>query len=176
MKFRTILIDAPWRETGGGKIKRGADKHYQTLQTVNIPNVIKSCEHWNLEDDAHLYFWVTNNFLEDGLWVMKELDFRYVTNVVWLKEKMGIGRYFRGKHELLLFGVRGKGMDKSVCSDFKDIPSGYILPHEKENGKIVHSKKPEFIYEMIERRSKGPYLEIFARSKRKEWISYGNEI
>jgi len=175
-KFRTIYMDPCWAEVGGGKIKRGADKHYPILKTADIPDIIKNSGLWDVEENAHLYMWCTNNFLKDGLWLMEQLDFRYITNLVWLKEKMGIGQYFRGKHELCLFGVRGKGLDESICSDARDIPSGYLLPHEKEDGKIVHSRKPHSFYELIEKRSKGPYLEMFARNTRNLWTSWGNEI
>ena len=175
-KFRTAVADPPWLELGGGKIQRGANKHYDLLKTKDIPGVITGSGLWNFEENAHFYCWVTNNFLKDGLWLMEELGFRYVTNIIWMKEKIGIGQYFRGKHEILLFGVRGKGLDSSVCTDDKSIPSAYVAPHEKEDGKIVHSRKPEMFYEMIESRSKGPYLEMFARNTRKDWISWGNEI
>ena len=105
IKFKTIYADPPWAEQGGGKTKRGADRHYNLMKTKDIVALPVS----DLADDnAHLYLWVTNNFLEDGLKVMKAWGFKYITNIVWIKQgPVGLGQYFRGAHELLLFGVRG---------------------------------------------------------------------
>ena len=199
-RFRTILADPPWMERGGGKIKRGADRHYPLLPTKKIPGVMKSATRsdgsplWLPASNAHLYLWVTNNFLEDGLWVMRQLGFRYITNLPWVKVrnddqlsllplpsiKTGTGQYFMGGHELILFGVRGKGLDPSVCTARRDIGTVILAEHERDedNGnKIVHSRKPLSIYrDKIEARSKGPYLELFARSGREGWTSWGNEV
>lgn len=197
--FRALLLDPPWNETGGGRIRRGADRHYGLLKTKDMPGVIRGSGLWNLAENAHLYCWVTNNFLEDGLWLMKELGFTYVTNLVWVKVKQhpledvavlvgliaagrlgeavhlllrfGIGRYFRGGHEILLFGVKGNGCDESVMQEARNI--GSVLADNRGAG---HSVKPVGMYAKIEARSKGPYLEMFARSARAGWISWGNEV
>ena len=197
--IRTIQMDPPWLERGAGKIKRGADRHYPLMKKEDILRTILQSTHWNdVGPDAHLYMWVTNNYLEDGLWVMAALDFRYVTNVCWVKVKedwpdilselvdeqgnlqlnpltwaktlasalrIGLGQYFRGSHELCLFGVRGE------CSKpEKAHPSVFHAPRGE------HSAKPERIYEIIESSSPGPYLEIFARSGRPNWTVWGNEV
>ena len=151
-KFKTVMLDPPWNERGGGKIKRGADKPYPLLKTPDIVRTILQSQHWNdIDENAHMYLWVTNNFLEDGLFVMKSLGFRYVTNIVWVKDRIGLGQYARGKHEILLFGTRGKNHTTA----------------KKENNKLAsvinakrdkHSKKPEESFEWIESRSHGPYL------------------
>ena len=110
-KFSTIVIDPPWLERGGGKIKRGADKHYNLLDTPGIVKTIIQSPIWNdVDDNAHMYLWVTNSFLPQGLEVMKSLGFRYITNIAWVKNQIGLGQYFRGKHELCLFGTRGRGV------------------------------------------------------------------
>jgi len=160
-------------ESGGGKIKRGADRHYPLLHTHDIPRVMMLAPEWRIADDAHLWMWVTNNFLPDGLFVMSTLGFRYVTNLCWLKDRAGLGQYFRGQHELLLFGVRGRGLeartdDRSITSAL-DEPSLYGAPRGQ------HSAKPHLFHELVERRSRGPYLEMFARSKREGWTSWGND-
>lgn len=106
--FQTVVLDPPWDESGGGKIKRGADRHYKLAKTRDMPGIIRSCPYWDdIAEDAHMYMWVTNNFLPDGLWLMSELGFVYKTNVVWVKPRIGLGQYFRGQHELCLFGVAG---------------------------------------------------------------------
>lgn len=170
--YATILADPPWLEQGGGKCKRGADKHYALLRTRDIPSAMMSAPQWQPAPNAHLYLWTTNAFLPDALFVMRALGFRYVTNVAWVKERegkvqTGLGQYFRGGHELLLFGVRGSG--KSVCTEVRNIPSVIKAPRGE------HSRKPDAFYEMIEARSTGPYLEMFARGKREGWKRFGLE-
>ena len=83
-KYKTILADPPWQEQGGGKIKRGADRHYPLMKTEDIKNL----DVGSLADDScWLYLWVTNNFLKDGLEVMEHWGFRYVTNFCWAKDR-----------------------------------------------------------------------------------------
>ena len=189
--WQTAVQDPPWKEVGAGKIKRGADRHYPLLATKDMPGVIRASGLWTPAENAHLYMWVTNTFLPDGLWLMAELGFKYKTNVCWTKKQMGIGRYFRGKHELLLFGTRGKGW--SVRTDRNDIVGAYETErnedyeeyfsdgssieadHVRNNGKRKHSGKPGIFTDMIESRSKGPYVEFFARSLRPSWTSWGND-
>jgi N6-adenosine-specific RNA methylase IME4 len=169
IKYKTIVIDPPWSETGGGRIKRGADKHYSVLSTPDIIKAVHQSPVWdNVDDDAHLYLWATNSFLPDGLKVMDALGFRYITNICWSKNHMGLGQYFRGKHELCLFGVRGKG--------FVNRTSDRTISSVIEAKKTGHSRKPEAFYSMVEHRSNGPYLDMFSRQKRKGWTCWGDEV
>lgn len=170
--YRTVSLDPPWWEAGGGKIKRGADRHYDLLKTHAMPGVIYGSGVFKPATDSHMYMWVTNNFLKDGLWLMDALGFRYVTNVVWPKHKAGLGQYFRGKHELILFGVRGRGKAESVYQDTRSITSVLDVPKQSR----VHSRKPVEAFQMIEARSKGPYLEMFADpscAPRDGWTPWG---
>jgi len=168
-KFKTIVADPPWMEKGGGRIKRGADRHYGLLKVPDIIRVMAQCPHWNeVGDDAHLYLWVTNNHLQSGLTVMEALGFKYVTNICWAKDSFGLGQYFRGKHELCLFGVRGRGF--ATRTDDRSISSVLASPKGK------HSTKPAEFYEMVEKRSLGPYLEMFARGQRQGWTCWGDEV
>ena len=111
--------------------------------------------------------WVTNPLLEDALRVVKAWGFEYKTNMVWIKNRAGQGFYVKGQHELLFICVKGS---------FRPDDSIYIksvLESEREK----HSKKPEKFYEIIETLyPKSKYLELFARDKRKNWTSWGNEI
>lgn len=167
--YPTILMDPPWYETGGGKIKRGADRHYRLVKTPDLPRVIIQSPEWKPADDCHLYMWATNSHLADAIWLMGTLGFKYKTNVVWTKPgRMGLGQYFRGQHELLLFGVRGKGYN--VRTDNKTISSWVQAPRGK------HSQKPSRFYDIIEARSHGPYLEMFARAERDGWTSWGDQV
>lgn len=173
MRCKTILIDPPWNETGGGKIKRGADRHYSLLKTKDIPSVIFGAlqsNKWEIARDAHLYLWVTNNFLPDGLWLMKKLGFIYKTNIVWVKDRFGLGQYIRGKHEICLFGVRGVLPYKVIDGKRQQGVSVIEAPRTE------HSKKPIEMYSLIEKVSYPPYLEMFARNVRENWLSWGNEL
>jgi len=200
MIYRTVQLDPPWLERGGGKSKRGADKHYPLLPVTEILEVVARSP-MNMATDAHMWMWVTDNFLKDGLWLMENLGFRYVRTFQWVKVKghpaaldfetglavvphdeeglsirYGIGQYARGAHEMMLFGVTGRGQDPSVCTERRDIPSVFFapVPTDKNNAR-VHSRKPEAAYELIEARSRGPYLELFARRGRPGWEGWGNE-
>lgn len=168
--IQTVLIDPPFNERGGGKIKRGADRHYPLLSTPKIIQVIYSCEYWqDLADNCHLYMWVTNNFMKDGLFIIDSLGFQYKTNFVWVKDSFGLGQYFRGQHEICLFATKGTQPTKPKTDD-KSISSVIFAKKDR------HSQKPQESYDLIEKRSHGDYLEIFARSKRPNWVSWGNEI
>lgn len=173
MSFTTILADPPWNETGAGKIKRGADRHYKVMKTPAIISTMKQAlkDMGGTRENAHLYLWVTNNFLKDGLKVVEALGFRYITNLVWVKEgNFGLGQYWRGTHELLLFAVKGKGKEVRKCNPGKGQTTVFTAP------KAAHSKKPQITYEKIESLSQGPYLELFARHEQPGWKAWGNEI
>lgn len=163
--YACIAADPPWNERGGGKIKRGADRHYPTLKTYQIIEVMLRSPYWNPAPDSHLWLWVTNNYLEDGLLVMKALGYRYVTNMCWDKQRIGLGQYVRGEHELMLFGVRGR-----LPSQTRKVGSMLRAARGK------HSKKPPCAYEAIESISPGPRLEMFARLPREGWDVWGNEV
>lgn len=170
---RTTLIDPPWPERGSGKVKRGADRHYKTLKPHEILSTILRSGHFEPAANAHLYLWVTNTFLESGLWLMRALGFRYVTNIAWVKPNAGLGQYFRGQHELLLYGVRGAG--RAVCTQRRDLP-GVLHEPRVGAGRGIHSAKPASVYELIEARSVGPYVELFARTWRHGWVSWGDQL
>ncbi len=181
-RFHTIYADPPWLERGGGQIKRGADRHYELMSTKDIAALPVSSI---IEPDAHLWLWVTNNFLEDGLAVMRAWGFRYVSNVAWIKSKqreddeelyemglqIGLGQYIRGAHELCLFGVRGS-LPYRYREDGKraQMRSVLIAPRQE------HSAKPERMAKLIEEVSHPDYIELFARQRRDGWTSWGNQV
>jgi N6-adenosine-specific RNA methylase IME4 len=169
-KYKTIYADPPWNQTGGGQSKRGADRHYPLLKEDQIIKVMKDALKDKVEDNAHMYMWVANNHLPEAIRIIEALGFRYVTNLVWSKTAYGLGRYFRGQHELCLFATKGNGI--SVRTDKNNVPSlvgQSLLPRRR------HSQKPDEMYSLIEDRSHGPYLEMFARQKREGWDSWGND-
>ncbi len=180
--FKTILIDFPWPERGGGKIKRGADRHYPVMPVKQAALTILRA--WaqpgfgEPDEGCHLYFWVTNNFLPAGLRVIDQLGFDYKTTITWAKPYYGLGQYFRGQTEHMLFATRGKGLDlRREHTD--DRNASTLLPAEwprDEAGKRIHSAKPVEAYELIEKCSPGPRLEMFARQAREGWSVWGDDI
>jgi N6-adenosine-specific RNA methylase IME4 len=195
-RFPTLLLDPPWEEKGGGKIKRGADRHYKTLKLKAIFQEIWMSPIFRPTDNAHMYLWVTDNFLPQGIELARQLGFRYIHTISWIKLvneafevigekqleklrgralddviremlKMGLGQYFRGSKELALFCVKGKGYD--VCTEARDLNDVLIGPRGK------HSAKPDCMYDLIEARSVGPYAEFFARGccERENWTFLG---
>lgn len=162
-RFAVIYADPPWDIAQKGD--RGAIKHYD-LMTIEA---IKAMPIADLADEnSTLLLWVTNAALPAGLEVMKAWGFRYVTNAVWDKYYMGLGNYFRGSHEILLHGVRGKAPFK-----FHGQRSTLLFP------RTGHSSKPSEMIPMIERILDGPYLELFARQRpnsHAEWSVWGDSI
>lgn len=170
-KYNIIYADPPWHESGGGKIKRGADRHYPLMKTKEIValrvNKITA-------RNAHLYLWVTNNFFPDGLEVMKAWGFSYKTTITWVKDKIGLGQYFRGQTEHCLFGVRGMLPYKVIDGERQQGKTALHAPRTK------HSRKPPEMRKMIEKvsdRDGFNKIELFARQKKtKGWDVWGDEV
>ena len=168
-RFHTLYADPPWPERGGGKIKRGADKHYPLMRVADIMALPHA--HERVLPHAHCYLWVTNNYLPSGLAVLGAWGFRYVTCITWLKDRPGLGQYFRGMTEHVLFGVRGRVPYRFLPNGRRaQGVTGFTAPRRR------HSEKPELMRDMIERVSPGPYLELFARERAPGWFVWGNEI
>ncbi len=185
--FSTISLDPPWPERGGeakseafGKGRRGADQHYPVLSVEEIVDVIVESGVWRPADDCHMYMWTTGTWLLAAGYVMEQLGFKYVTCVPWVKTKCaaGLGQYFRGKVEYLLFGVRGHGYTVRTSDRFI---VGLIDTSDDDElmyaARRAHSQKPDETYKLIERRSRGPYLEMFSRldAARPGWTHWGNQ-
>jgi len=123
---------------------------------------------------SHLYLWVPNALIPDGLKVMEAWGYRYVSNLVWHKVRKdggsdgrGVGFYFRNVTELLLFGVRGRNA--------RTLDPGRSQVNMIQTRKREHSRKPDEQYEIIEACSWGPYLELFSRGRRSGWTAWGNQ-
>lgn len=167
-EYRTIYIDPPWNERGGGKIKRGADRHYPLMSLSEIKSLpIGDIAHPN---GCHLYMWVTNNFLPQGLECLKAWGFDYVTTITWMKDRIGLGQYFRGITEHCIFATTSKRLPYKVIDGKRaQGKTGFYAP------KREHSRKPDEMRDMIEAVSYEPRAEIFARSHFHGWDCYGNE-
>lgn len=172
--FTTVLLDPPWPERGAGKIKRGADRHYDLITTKpDMLRTILQSGVWQPAQDSHMYMWVTDNYLGWGVWLYEALGFKLHRTLPWVKPgRMGLGQYFRGCHELLLFGTHGRG--KEACKD-GTFRTDYLVSAPRPLSRS-HSSKPAKAYELIEARSKGPYLEMFARHTRDGWSVWGDEV
>lgn len=172
-KFSTVLADPPWQflnRTGKMAPEHKRLNRYETLKTSEICSIPVSLA---CEDPAHLYLWVPNALLPDGLDVMKAWGFTYKANIVWHKVRKdggpdgrGVGFYFRNTTELVLFGVRGK---------MRTLSPGRRQVNILRTMKQEHSRKPLELYSVIEACSPGPYLELFARGTRPTWTAFGNE-
>ena len=156
--------------TAAGKIKRGADQHYPLMRTEEI----KALPVGELADPegCHLYLWTTNDFLPDALKVVKAWGFEYVTVITWMKDRQGLGQYFRGLTEHCIFARTKKKLPFKLNESGGRMQgvTGFCAP------KGEHSEKPETMREMIERVSYGPYLELFARRQHEGWDVWGNEV
>lgn len=173
-RFGTILADPPWRfinRTGKMAPEHRRLSRYGTMTTDEVAalpvNQIAA-------DRSHLYLWVPNALLPEGLLVMREWGFSYKTNIVWHKVRKdggsdgrGVGFYFRNVTEMILFGVRGKSA-RTLAPGRRQV--NYVATRKRE-----HSRKPDEQYQIIEDCSWGPYLELFARGPRDNWHSWGNE-
>lgn len=126
------------------------------------------------DEPAHLYLWVPNALLPEGLAVLKSWGFQYKSNIVWHKirkdggpDGRGVGFYFRNVTELLLFGIRGKNA-RTLAPGRSQV--NFLATRKRE-----HSRKPDEMYELIESCSPGPFLELFARGTRKGWKTWGDQ-
>ena len=167
-KFKTILADPPWDYKD--QLDPTRHKPYSTLTVSQIKEIpIKELA----DEEAHLYLWVTNAFLREGLEIMEAWGFEYSNVIPWIKFTkstsrlhFGMGRDFRNCTELLLFGVRGKL--RTLTRNTRNI----IMAPRPD----LHSKKPTRAYTLIEKNSPPPRLELFARNKREGWEVWGNEV
>ena len=172
-KYRIIYADPPWqyKENWGN----GSNEHtYKTMSVEEIKSLpIKGI----VSDTAHLYLWVTNPFLSEGLEICKEWGFDYKTLITWVKTyadgtpEMGMGYYFRGCTEHIIFGVRGKM--KVTAKIYKNM---FHLINPRYISKLHSSKPAEVRGWIVEWSGDLPRIELFARQKVEGWHCWGNEV
>ena len=160
-EFDVILADPPWQYDLN--LRGSPDDHYDVMDDQDISKLkIPS------SDNCVLFMWATAPKLPEALAVIEAWGFTYKTNMVWIKDKIGTGYYFRGKHEFLFVAIKGN----PLIPEEEDRPESVLIAP-----RTTHSKKPEEIYGIIERMyPKAKYLELFARSTKENWTSWGNEI
>jgi len=172
-RYATILADPPWQfQNRTGKM---APEHKRLLRypTMEMQEILQLPVGRLAAAQSHLYLWVPNALLAEGLEVMRAWGFTYKTNLVWYKirkdggpDGRGVGFYFRNVTELVLFGVRGS---------MRTLKPGRTQVNLFLTRKREHSRKPDEIYDLVEACSPGPYLELFARFRRQGWAQWGNE-
>lgn len=186
MKYSCILADPAWqtkagRALGGYKIENGKQlfiSNDQKSRSLVYPTMtVKEIAALNVKElaakDAHLYLWVTNQYLLQAETVINAWGFKYSTALVWAKKPMGggLGGTYRITTEFLLFATKGSlKAKKNVIGTWFNVKRKYV------NGYPCHSKKPDFFHELIESVSPGKYLELFAREQRAGWDVFGNEV
>ncbi|MDO4795112.1 MAG: MT-A70 family methyltransferase [Brachymonas sp.] len=173
-RFATILADPPWQfQNRTGKVapehrrlSRYATMSLENIKTLPVTNIAA--------ETAHLYLWVPNALLPEGLAVMAAWGFKYKSNLVWHKVRKdgepdgrGVGFYFRNTTELVLFGTRGRNA-RTLAPGRRQVN---ILKTQKRE----HSRKPDEFYDIVESCSPGPYLELFARGTRSGWTTWGEQ-
>ncbi len=173
-RFSTVLADPPWRfQNSTGKV---APEHRRLSRYVTLSLAeIKALPVATITvPTSHLYLWVPNALLAEGLAVMAAWGFSYKSNIVWHKirkdggpDGRGVGFYFRNVTELVLFGVRGKNA-RTLAPGRSQV--NFIATRKRE-----HSRKPDELYPIVEACSSGPYLELFSRGARRGWQVWGNQ-
>jgi N6-adenosine-specific RNA methylase IME4 len=173
-KYKTIYADPPWQfQNRTGKVAP-EHKRLNRYPTMKLEDIKKLPVSQAADEKSHLYLWVPNALLPEGLEVMKAWGFEYKTNLIWEKirkdgepDGRGVGFYFRNVTEILLFGIKG---EKNRTLD-----SGRSQVNLIRSIKREHSRKPDEFIKLIESCSPGPYLELFARGNRDQWDSWGNQ-
>lgn len=172
-KFQTILADPPWQFTNRTGKMAPEHKRLNRYSTLTLHEICEIPVSLAADTPSHLYLWVPNALLPEGLEVMKAWGFQYKSNLIWHKVRKdggpdgrGVGFYFRNTTEMILFGIRGK---------MRTLAPGRSQVNIIRTPKREHSRKPDELYEIIGKCSPGPYLELFARGTRKKWVAWGNQ-
>lgn len=173
-KFKTILADPPWQFINRTGKMAPEHKRLSRYSTMTLPEICKLPVADVADNPAHLYLWVPNALLPEGLEVMRAWGFQYKSNLIWHKirkdggpDGRGVGFYFRNVTEIILFGVRGKNA--------RTLDPGRTQVNFMATRKREHSRKPDEQYDLIEACSPGPRLEMFSRGARKGWAVWGNQ-
>lgn len=179
-RYRTIVADPPWNQKRGPKFTPGLAKSGRNYTresaatrpleypTMTVGEIAALPVHALAEDNAHLYLWVTNKYIEDGFAICREWGFRFSTLLTWAKapKGIGLGGAFCQTTEHVIFGRRG------TLPALQRVDSTWWGWKRQD---VAHSAKPEAFLDLVEQVSPGPYLEMFARRNRLGWSTWGNE-
>ena len=173
-QFGTILADPPWQFMNRPGKMAPEHRRLHRYKTMKLEEICTMQVSEIAAAQSHLYLWVPNALLAEGLRVMSAWGFTYKTNIVWYKVRKdggpdgrGVGFYFRNVTELLLFGIRGRL--RTLAPGRREV--NIVVTQKQE-----HSRKPHQVYDLIERCSPGPFVELFARNPRRGWTQWGDEV
>lgn len=173
-KFGTILADPPWKFMNRTGKMAPEHKRLYRYQTMTNEEIMAMPVEKIALPKSHLYLWVPNALVSTGMDVLKAWGFEYKTMLVWYKirkdggpDRRGVGFYFRNVTEVVLFGVRGS---------LRTLAPGRRQENIIVSQKREHSRKPDELYDIIEECSPSPYIELFARNPRKNWVNWGDQI
>lgn len=172
-KFGVIVIDPPWpyeQELTSPKARGGALKHYSCLSIAEISTLpVKTLA----LPDCMIWLWTTNAHIHHAFHILKAWGIRYSgTKLVWVKTQIGLGYWLRGQTEDALLGIIGNPRSK-LTGPHGTTGKAYstVILHAK---RTQHSAKPDAFYDMAQDVAKGPYLDMFARTYRLGWTSWGD--
>lgn len=172
--FKTVLADPPWQFTNRTGKVAPEHRRLSRYETLSLDEIKALPIEAALAPTAHLYLWVPNALLPEGIEVLRAWGFTYKSNIVWHKirkdggsDGRGVGFYFRNVTEIILFGTRGKNA-RTLQPGRSQV--NYLATRKRE-----HSRKPDEQYDIIEACSPGPYLELFSRGVRDGWTTWGNQ-
>jgi N6-adenosine-specific RNA methylase IME4 len=166
MNYRAIIADPPW-EFRAGKSTRIKPRY----ETLDSPSIAALPVQDLAASKSLLFLWTTSSHLQEALHVVDAWGYKYKATIVWVKRgtsgllQIGMGSYVRNAHEFVLIGSRG-----GLTFRDRSIPSVFFAP------RTSHSTKPSRLHEIVERATMGPYLEMFARSRRPGWDAHGDEL
>lgn len=172
-RYRCIVCDPPWPETGGGG--RGTGAHYETVPYDAIPELVLRAPCYRPERAFWFGVWTTKNSLPFGMKLLEATGARFITFWTWIKENrqgeihLGTGQYGRHGIEIILWGKRGT-IGKAEGDAWQKAEADFARPLQE------HSRKPDFAYEQAAAVFPGPRLEMFARRPRPGWTVWGNEV
>jgi N6-adenosine-specific RNA methylase IME4 len=169
-KYKTIVVDAPWemvRSFGGYNWQKG-ERIRRTLDypTMSVEEIQALPLNKLADKDCNLYLWTTQKYLRQAMDLFYLWDFNLINTLIWCKPRGGfVGGLYFSNTEFLLYARNGKANTKTKMNS-----QWFVYPRGE------HSQKPEDFQDMIEKLHHPPYLEMFARRKRKGWDVWGNEV
>jgi N6-adenosine-specific RNA methylase IME4 len=169
-EYNVIYVDPPWEYSNTGV--HGAAAHHYNTMSIDELRELPHKTNLKIANNAVMFMWITNPLMAEAFSLIEDWGFTYKTNMVWIKtelKKPGSGFYVRGRHELLFICTRGSftPIDENISP-----PIGSVIEAPIQE----HSRKPEEFYKIIERLYPDcSYIELFARSKRDGWDTWGNE-
>lgn len=173
-KYSLIYADPPWRYENPpmGGTNRSIENQYPTLDlqeicALPVGNIAA--------DDCLLFMWATAPKLAECFKVLEAWEFNYRTNLVWVKDKIGMGYHARNQHELLLIANRGTPPPPPISareSSVVEAPRGEHSVKPQEFYELIETMQPEFFADP----EKPVAIELFCRSPRQGWAAWGNMV